>query len=299
MDSDLPPWAIWEEKFVVDLRNLLGKGVYKAVLHGTPVAAKSLDEISNLQVCMGAKELQDTVQELTKDMEFLLKIRHPNLVQFIGAVFDQTQLPIWILSEFVPGGSLDKLLNFHESHGTFLPKKYVVHFARDILAGLDCLHTQFQVIHKNIKPSNVLINLEGNCKLCDFGISFQRNKPPQGNPKYIAPEILQSLPYNSSADIWSFGVLLIEMVLNSMGHDLNPDQIVKVEKSRALEKYLEMSKILEFSCLLDGAKRRSAKELLSILPEEYLSPFSREEISTLQSQLPRMCLSTHKHFEMF
>lgn len=94
-------------------------------------------------------------------MNFQHKLLHPGFVRFVGAIFNQNNLPVWILSEYVPGGSLQSLLKKREATSTFLPKAIVISFAHDILSALSYLHHTMRGMHRDIKSANVLIATEG------------------------------------------------------------------------------------------------------------------------------------------
>ena len=87
---------------------------------------------------------------------------------------------------------------------------------REITDGLRCLH-KTGIVHRDLKPSNVLIDIDGHAKLTDFGISKKIEDQIQhtariGTPYYMAPEVTLGNPYNASADVFSFGVMLFEVI---------------------------------------------------------------------------------------
>lgn len=134
--------------------------------------------------------------------------------------------------EYVPGGSVAALLN---NYGAF-EEALVRNFCRQILTGLNYLHER-EIIHRDIKGANILVDNKGGIKISDFGISkkvenselrlclrwswlmvdlmtgMKANRPSlQGSVFWMAPEIVKQTSYTSKADIWSVGCLVVEML---------------------------------------------------------------------------------------
>lgn len=99
-----------------------------------------------------------------------------------------------------------------------LPEETVRRIARDLVAALHYLHSN-RVIHRDMKPQNILIGAHGTVKLCDFG--FARSLSNQsivmtsikGTPLYMPPELVQEKPYDHTVDLWSLGVILYELAV--------------------------------------------------------------------------------------
>lgn len=137
---------------------------------------------------------------------------HPNVLPIIEA--DEYDKQIVIVSEYAPDGSLEDYL---QKNGA-IPVKQAVEMAIGIAQGLEFLHSR-RIIHRDIKPANVL--LQGNTpRLTDFGMSRlwlgnSMSMQVNGTPYYMAPEAFNR-KRNEQTDIWSFGVLLYEMLTNKM-----------------------------------------------------------------------------------
>lgn len=99
-----------------------------------------------------------------------------------------------------------------------LPEEAVRGVARQLVRALHYLHSH-RVIHRDMKPQNVLVGAGGRVKLCDFGFARAMSTNTmvltsiKGTPLYMAPELVQEQPYDHSADLWSLGVILYELVV--------------------------------------------------------------------------------------
>ncbi|KAI8464201.1 MAG: kinase-like domain-containing protein, partial [Monoraphidium minutum] len=151
-----------------------------------------------------------------REIAILASIRHPNVVNFIGACHRaRTRC---LVTEYCARGSLDKLL--HKSGVPLdLPKR--IEFALDIARGMACLHAQQPVIiHRDLKTANLLVSARFEVKVADFGLSrikdathLQNSRAGlEGTIEYAAPEVLRGEPYTEKCDVWSFGVVLWELL---------------------------------------------------------------------------------------
>ena len=186
---------------------ILGRGgwgeVRVARFHGLEVAAKVLHEtiISEYNVSLFSRE-----------MNIASKIRHPNLLQFIGATTEGNPM---ILTELMPT-SLRKEL---ETGGLAYPA--ILSISLDVACGLNYLHLfkPHPILHRDVSSANVLLQSIGNCwraKVSDYGSAnleplIGRTTNP-GNPVYSAPEAGNPREHSPSMDVFSYGVLLLEMI---------------------------------------------------------------------------------------
>jgi serine/threonine protein kinase len=193
------------------------------------------------------------------------KLRHPNLVTFVGAVFNKDLLPVWILSELAPT-SLKDMLKKNMTESKKLSKYLVLSFSRDILCGLDYIHNKLDGMHRDLKPGNILIGHDMMCKLCDFGCTkfnliLHDNHTMVGTPQYCAPEVASG-KYTNSIDIWSFGVILVEMIvgnLESIGVHILPK-----EGKEAQDSLVELAPLID-QTLQITPKRPTVREILDQL----------------------------------
>uniref|UniRef100_A0AAY5EMD5 non-specific serine/threonine protein kinase n=1 Tax=Electrophorus electricus TaxID=8005 RepID=A0AAY5EMD5_ELEEL len=145
-----------------------------------------------------------------------------------------------IMIEFCPGGAVDAIM-LELDRG--LTEQQIQVVCRQMLEALVYLHTM-KIIHRDLKAGNILLTLDGNIKLADFGVSAKNMKTLQrrdtfiGTPYWMAPEVVmcettKDTPYDYKADIWSLGITLIELAqIEPPHHELNPMRVLlKVAKS--------------------------------------------------------------------
>ncbi|KAK4048312.1 ATP binding [Microbotryomycetes sp. JL201] len=156
------------------------------------------------------------LEALQREIELLKTLQHENIVQYLDSASDGQHLNIFL--EYVPGGSVAALLS---NYGAF-EEALVSKFVRQILTGLEYLHER-EIIHRDIKGANILVDNKGGIKISDFGISkkvednllsgSKVHRPSlQGSVYWMAPEVVKQTAYTSKADIWSLGCLVVEML---------------------------------------------------------------------------------------
>ncbi len=216
-DWEIPPWELFIFK-----DTLLGEGsfskVYLAKWRETFVVAKVID--SNF--------LQIKKEIVMREIDIMSKLHHPNVVQFLGYIDD----PFTIILEYIPSGDLTNNIKK-------LNKKQKLSIMRDILKGLAYIHNRRpnNLIHRDIKPTNILLTNSKVAKIADFGLSkfYNLNKINSfenmveledekkallestdntisvGTERYMAPEVKNTSDYDNKIDIYSCGILLYEL----------------------------------------------------------------------------------------
>lgn len=167
------------------------------------------------------------INQLVRELSIVKNVKpHENIITFYGAYYNQhINNEIIILMEYSDCGSLDKILSVYKrfvQRGTVSSKKTwfneltISKIAYGVLNGLDHLYRQYKIIHRDIKPSNVLINSKGQIKLCDFGVSKKLINSIAdtfvGTSTYMSPERIQGNVYSIKGDVWSLGLMIIELV---------------------------------------------------------------------------------------
>lgn len=167
------------------------------------------------------------LDHLREEKNILQEATHPFLVKLYRSFQDGDN--VYLLFEFVHGGELFSRLKLMKR----LSESAALFYAAQLLLALEYLHS-LDIIYRDVKPENILLDQEGNVKLVDFGFAKKlpngkRTMTICGTPEYLAPELIkQSNGYGPSVDIWAFGVLLFELL---EGHppfyDQNPLSIYR------------------------------------------------------------------------
>ncbi|XP_077210097.1 putative serine/threonine-protein kinase SIS8 [Tasmannia lanceolata] len=215
-------WEIpWEDLQIGERIGLGSCGeVYRADWNGTEVAVKKFldQDVSG-----------DALEQFRCEIRIMLRLRHPNVVLFMGAVTRPPNLSI--LTEFLPRGSLFRLLHRPNIQ---LEEKRRLKMALDVAKGMNYLHTSHPtIVHRDLKSPNLLVDKNWVVKVCDFGLSrlkhhtFLSSKSTAGTPEWMAPEVLRNEPSNEKCDVYSFGVILWELAtLRMPWSGMNPMQVV-------------------------------------------------------------------------
>ncbi|PAA66081.1 hypothetical protein BOX15_Mlig027723g2 [Macrostomum lignano] len=156
-------------------------------------------------------EIKPTVRsQIIRELEVLHSCKSPYIVGYFGSFLADSSATICICMEYMNAGSLDLVLK----QAGRLPEPIVAKITQSVLRGLVYLR-QINCLHRDVKPSNILVNLDGECKLCDFGVSGQLIDSMAdsfvGTRSYMAPERLNGEEYSILSDIWSLGLSLIEV----------------------------------------------------------------------------------------
>jgi len=179
-------------------------GVVHCVRHiatGTVIAKKMI----HLEVKPAIKK------QIITELRILDECNSPYIVGFYGAFHSDGEINICM--EYMDGGSLDLVIK----KAGKIAEKYLRKITQAVLRGLSYLREKHQIIHRDVKPSNILVNSQGEIKICDFGVSGQLIDSMAnsfvGTRSYMAPERLQGSQYSVASDLWSLGLSLLEMAL--------------------------------------------------------------------------------------
>lgn len=160
-------------------------------------------------------DLKSVIQtQIIRELRILHECQSPYIIEFYGAFLNSNNT-IVICMEYCNCGSLDKILSLCENRQFPLYVLKKLSFA--ILSGLSYLYNKHKIIHRDIKPNNVLMTHRGEFKLCDFGVSRELTNSLAmadtfvGTSMYMSPERIQGLNYGVKSDVWSMGLMLIEL----------------------------------------------------------------------------------------
>ncbi|XP_045814763.1 probable serine/threonine-protein kinase DDB_G0271682 isoform X2 [Trifolium pratense] len=210
----------------LQLRKEIGQGSYAVVYHGIWNAS---DVAVKVYFANGYTE--ETLQDYKKEVDIMKRLRHPNVLLFMGAIYSQKKHAI--VTELLPRGSLFRTL--HKNNQTFDIRRHL-RMALDVARGMNYLHHRNPpIVHRDLKSSNLLVDKNWNVKVGDFGLSKLKDatllttKSGRGTPQWMAPEVLRSEPSNEKSDVFSYGVVLWEIMTQSIPwKDLNSLQVVGI-----------------------------------------------------------------------
>ncbi|KAI0362201.1 Pkinase-domain-containing protein [Trametes cingulata] len=256
---------------------LIGAGSFGKVYLGMDAATGLLMAVKQVELPTGSAPNEERkkamLSALEREIELLRDLHHENIVQYHSSCIDDDHLNIFL--EYVPGGSVTSLLR---SYGAF-EERLVRNWVRQILLGLNYLHER-DIIHRDIKGANMLVDNKGGIKISDFGISkkiddnllpgHRAHRPSlQGSVFWMAPEVVQQKAYTFKADIWSVGCLVVEMLTGEhpWPHLSQMQAIFKVGSAKAKPSIppdisAEAVDFLEQTFELDHELRPSAADLL-------------------------------------
>lgn len=192
-----------------ELIEKIGQGGMGAVFSARDTRTGELVAVKSLRADLANAAL---VERFVAEGEALRRLNHPNIVKMLDAVHENGQH--YLVMELMTGGSLAGLLQREER----LSVRRVVEIALDIADALTRAH-RLEIIHRDIKPENVLLSPEGLPRLTDFGIArigasqqTANDGAVLGTLAYIAPEVFGGSPVDARCDIWSFGVMLFQLL---------------------------------------------------------------------------------------
>ena len=262
---------------IIKLGKQLGEGAYGCVFQALWPKHHKFIVVKKIRVAEHiAKMRSKQSQEALNEIQMLTNLHHPNIVKYFDSCLnkgeDDGSHEIHIYMEYMNQGSIRQLM---DRFGPFRNEEVLANYARQILNGLNYLHTQ-NVIHGDIKAANILTDSNATIKLSDFGASkivdgipadlevsysgrfFDNNR---GSLYWMAPEILCGEPYGRRSDIWALGCTIIEIATGK--HPWESDEVTD----------------------LDNLKQRMLDEQLPSIPPE-LSPIARDFVLS--------CLKHHK-----
>ncbi|XP_038575241.1 dual specificity mitogen-activated protein kinase kinase 2b [Micropterus salmoides] len=147
--------------------------------------------------------------QIIRELQVLHECNSPYIVGFYGAFYNDGEISICM--EHMDGGSLDQVLKDAKR----IPEDILGKVSIAVLRGLAYLREKHQIMHRDVKPSNILVNSRGEIKLCDFGVSGQLIDSMAnsfvGTRSYMSPERLQGTHYSVQSDVWSMGLSLVEL----------------------------------------------------------------------------------------
>ncbi|KAB5557732.1 hypothetical protein DKX38_008641 [Salix brachista] len=210
--------------------------------------------------------------EFAQEVIIMRKVRHKNVVKFIGAC---TRPPsLCIITEFMSGGSMYDFL--HKQQGS-LNIRSLLRVAIDVSKGMHCLH-QNNIVHRDLKSANLLMDENGVAKVADFGVARVQDQSgvmtaETGTYRWMAPEVIGHKPYNHKADVFSFGIVLWELLTGKLPYEhLSPLQaavgvIQGLRPPIPSHSHPKLAELLERCWQQDPSLRPEFSEILELLQQ--------------------------------
>ncbi|ORY41093.1 kinase-like protein [Rhizoclosmatium globosum] len=204
--------------------DMIGKGSFGRVYYGVNLNTQEVMAVKQIDVIPVSRyrnkaeagvNRQKMIESLRSEILLLNELQHENVVRYSGFDIDQTLVSVFL--EYVSGGSVASMIARFGSFEEPLAQM-ILH---QVLHGLEYLHDR-SIIHRDIKGSNILVNMDGTVKISDFGISkknelnmaYQLNSKMEfaGSVFWMAPEMSQNSGYSAKIDIWALGCVALEML---------------------------------------------------------------------------------------
>lgn len=185
----------------------IGQGASGSVYVGRCTQTKGLVAMKQIDLSQ-----QPRKHLIYNELEVMKEAKHPNIVNYIDGFLMGNEL--WVLMEYMKGGALTDIIDANNLNET-----QIAAICFETCKGLKHLHDR-RIIHRDIKSDNVLLSAEGRVKLTDFGFcakvsdSQKKRATMVGTPYWMAPEVVKQKEYDTKVDIWSLGIMVIEMIEN-------------------------------------------------------------------------------------
>eukprot|EP00271_Cylindrocystis_brebissonii_P017489 TRINITY_DN4568_c0_g2_i1.p1 TRINITY_DN4568_c0_g2~~TRINITY_DN4568_c0_g2_i1.p1 ORF type:complete len:350 (+),score=78.71 TRINITY_DN4568_c0_g2_i1:375-1424(+) len=223
-ENERYPWEIEVSELMCT--NLLASGAFGSVYYGVYSGEDVAVKVMNVPNQISADDLEKLKTDFKQEIAVWSKLKHPNVVQFIGASLNANKLRkpagesgngsggFVIVCEYMSGGTVK---SYMQKRRDKLPLKTALKMGLEVASALEYLHS-LDIVHRDLKPENILMDQKGVLKIADFGVArIEATNPVDmtcetGTVRWMAPEIIDHKPYTRKVDVYSFGVVLWEFV---------------------------------------------------------------------------------------
>ena len=242
---------------------------------GSVYVAKSL--ASGQRVAIKAMDLshQPRKELIINEILVMKESQHHNIVNYLDSFLVRNN-DLWVVMEFMEGGALTDVID-----NNTMEEDQIAAICLETCKGLEHLHSH-NIIHRDIKSDNILLNNQGNVKITDFGfcakLTDQKRKRATmvGTPYWMAPEVVKQKEYGAKVDIWSLGIMVIEMIENEPPYldeePLKALYMIATNGTPTLKKPEKLSRSLKSFlavCLCADVKSRATAD--ELLQHEFMS----------------------------
>jgi len=283
--------------FKIARDGLLDKGTSRSKLLGVKMRLEELDFLGDLGqgasgivrkakhtptgtiVAVKTVNISDKSKrsQMVTELKSLTTATCPYMVGLYDAFYEEMQ--VHMVLEFMDGGDLSDFVKKHkEKTGTGIQAEDTLYkVAHQVLSGLNYLHRQRHQVHRDLKPANLMLTTEGLVKISDFGISSELDSTMGmcntfvGTANYMSPERLSASEYSFPSDIWSFGLIMLELIMGQYPYpnatnyfqllsNIMDGEVPKVPEEVDLSK--ELRDFVSLCLSKEPSKRPTAAELL-------------------------------------
>ncbi|TYH47900.1 hypothetical protein ES332_D10G030800v1 [Gossypium tomentosum] len=277
-------------RFAHGAHSRLYHGIYKEEAVAVKII-RVLDDADNGDLAVRLEK------QFNREVTLLSRLYHRNIIKFVAAC---RKPPVYcVITEYLSEGSLRAYL--HKLDHKSLPLQKIIAIALEVARGMEYIHSQ-GVIHRDLKPENILIDEEFHLKIADFGIACEEAHcdllaDDPGTYRWMAPEMIKRKPYGRKVDVYSFGLILWEMVAGTIPYeDMNPIQAAFAVVNKNLRPVVPgdcppaMRALVEQCWSLHAEKRPEFWQIVKVL-EQFESSFNQD--GTLNS-VPNLTCQDHK-----
>lgn len=221
-------WKVLHERELIETLEVLGEGNGGSVKKCKTLTKNPAIFALKIITTDPSPEFQ---KQMVRELNYNRKFDSSYIVRYYGTFLDESSSSIHICMEYMGGRSLDAIYKAFKERDGRLSEKPLGIIAGSVLKGLAYLNEK-KVMHRDIKPQNILLDLQGNVKLCDFGVSGDVVNSLAttftGTSFYMAPERIKNEPYTISCDVWSLGLTVLEGALGEFPfvRESSPDLMI-------------------------------------------------------------------------
>ncbi|XP_062972829.1 serine/threonine-protein kinase 36 [Elgaria multicarinata webbii] len=253
---------------------MIGEGSFGRVYKGR---RKYSAQVVALKFIPKVGRSQKELKNLQREIEIMRGLHHPNIVQMLDSF--ETDKEVVVVTDYAEG----ELFQILEDDGN-LPEEQVQGIASQLVSALYYLHSH-RILHRDMKPQNILLGKGGVIKLCDFGFARAMSihtmvlTSIKGTPLYMSPELVEEKPYDHTADLWSVGCILYELYVGTPPFYTNSIfQLVSLIIKDPIKWPKNMSP--HFKSFLQGLLMKDPRQRLS-WPELLYHPFIAGQVTVI------------------